>query len=107
MIIKRRLSEEEIDKLNKEEDEKAELHIKAMANMNDKEKTEYMRSILIDKETKLHDAMCDMYSLLEENLIDNENIAYEYYDDDKDKANSAIYEALDFLMDMVDFITGH
>ena len=60
----------------------------------------------IDNE-QLYDDFYDVYDSLTEELVDNADFANEFYDGDKAKANKEITKILDYLADIVGYITGY
>lgn len=60
----------------------------------------------IDDE-QLYDDFYDVYDSLTEKLVDNADFADEFYDGDKAKANKEITKILDYLADIVGYITGY
>ena len=60
----------------------------------------------IDDE-QLYDDFYDVYDSLTEKLVDNADFANEFYDGDKANANKEITKILDYLADIVGYITGY
>ena len=56
---------------------------------------------------ELYDEFSDMYDLLSEKLIGNNEVAEEFYEGDEIKANKEITNILDYLLDMVSYATGN